>query len=264
MMDRMQKTIGLLLTVLLFLACGESRQPALQLGKWHGELEVQDGGKLPFTFDLSAESGSYRLIIHNAEEEVVIDELKIWGDSIRIQMPVFEGYILGTFSESEIRGSFNKESLDRYVPFYASLGERPRFENTEPARSNISGIWETQFSPNSEDEYAAMGIFKQHENKLTGTFRTNTGDYRYLEGVVDGDSLRLSTFDGAHAFLFTAGVNDSLLQGTFYSGNHFQEPFIARRNEAFELADSDSLTYLKTGYEKLSFSFPDNSGKKIS
>ena len=66
----------------------------------------------------------------------------------------------------------------------------------------------------------------QEKNRVTGTLRTNTGDYRYLEGIVDGDSLRLSTFDGAHAFLFTAKVTDSSLSGTFYSGNHFKEPVL--------------------------------------
>jgi len=76
--------------------------------------------------------------------------------------------------------------------------------------------------------------------------------------------MKVSAFDGAHAFLFTAKVTDSSLGGTFYSGNHFQEPFIARRNESFELPDSDSLTYLKKGYDKLAFSFPDIKGTLIS
>jgi len=43
-------------------------------------------------------------------------------------------------------------------------------------------------------------LFKQTKNKLTGTFLTTTGDYRYLDGIVTGDSLKLSTFDGAHAY----------------------------------------------------------------
>ena len=34
----------------------------------------------------------------------------------------------------------------------------------------------------------------------------------YLEGVMDGDSLKLSTFDGAHAFLFIAKVTDSTFE----------------------------------------------------
>ena len=74
----------------------------------------------------------------------------------------------------------------------------------------MTGIWETIFSKDSEeDRYIAKGIFKQEGSKVTGTFRTTTGDYRYLEGVMDGNQMQLSTFDGAHAFLFTATVSDS-------------------------------------------------------
>lgn len=57
---------------------------------------------------------------------------------------------------------------------------------------------------------------------------TETGDYRYLEGVVNGNQLQLSTFDGAHAFLFTGTVTDSTINGHFYSGNHWKEPFFCQ------------------------------------
>jgi thiol-disulfide isomerase/thioredoxin len=64
--------------------------------------------------------------------------------------------------------------------------------------------------------------------------------------------------------LFTAKVSDSSLTGTFYSGNHFNEPFEAKRNESFELPDANDLTILKEGYDTLEFSFPNASGELIS
>ncbi len=85
-----------------------------------------------------------------------------------------------------------------------------------------------------------------------------------MEGVINGHQLKLSTFDGAHAFLFTATVTDSTMVGTFYSGNDFQKPFIAKRHATYELPDADSLTFLKEGYEKVEFSFPDENGAMIS
>ena len=121
------------------------------------------------------------------------------------------------------------------------------------------------FSPGTPEEYLGKGIFVQNGNKVTGTFRTTTGDYRYLDGLVYGDSVKLSAFDGAHAFLFTAKiVNDSTLNGMFYSGNHFKEPFVAKRNEVFELPNEDSLTFLKKGYETFNFSFPNDEGQMIA
>ena len=57
---------------------------------------------------------------------------------------------------------------------------------------------------------------------------------------------------------------DCILNGTFYSDNHFKEPFVAFRNADYELPSSDSLTFIKEGYEKLEFSFPDSEGELIS
>jgi thiol-disulfide isomerase/thioredoxin len=81
---------------------------------------------------------------------------------------------------------------------------------------------------------------------------------------MDGDSLKISTFDGAHAFLFMAKVSDDNLKGIFYSGNHSMEPFIARRNEGFELPDENSLTFIKEGYDRLEFAFPTAEGELVS
>lgn len=76
--------------------------------------------------------------------------------------------------------------------------------------------------------------------------------------------MRLSTFDGAHAFLFTAKVSDSSINGYFYSGNHWKEPFTAKRNDTYTLPDAKDLTFIKEGYDGLEFSFPVQSGKRIS
>tara|TARA_R110000868_G_scaffold353150_13_gene614409 strand:- start:526 stop:1119 length:594 start_codon:yes stop_codon:yes gene_type:complete len=50
----------------------------------------------------------------------------------------------------------------------------------------------------------------------------------------------------------------------FYSGNHWEESFIAVRNETYELPNTNNLTYLKEGYDKVAFSFPDVNGNIIS
>ncbi|MEX0313098.1 MAG: peroxiredoxin family protein [Allomuricauda sp.] len=260
----MQRILWISALLITIVSCKqESIQPAV--GNWWAKMEVSTSEVLPFTFKLSKTSGDkYNMEMYNAEEVVEVDEILLKGDSIYIQMPVFEGYIAGTYSENEIHGSFIKESLERVVPFSAIYGDRNRFEATVQPNTDISGIWETYFDVETDEEYPAMGIFMQNGNKVKGTFRTKTGDYRYLDGVVNGDSLKLSTFDGAHAFLFTAKITDSTLQGTFYSGNHSVEKFVAKRNEAFELPDEDALTFLKEGYDNFDFSFPDTDGALVS
>jgi len=253
------------LPLLCMVSCQQKMPQELALGEWRGVMKVSKTEQLPFTFTLlKNEVEDYVLEIQNAEERIKVDEITIMKDSIIIKMPVFEGYIAGTFTNSSIKGQFIKESLERYVPFSAQFGKNDRFDVKEEARHDVSGIWETYFDFDTDTPYLAKGIFYQSGNQLQGTFRTKTGDYRYLDGVVEGDSLKLSAFDGAHVFLFTAKVTDSTMEGKFYSGNHSLENFKATRNPAFELPDANSLTFLKDGYDTFEFSFPDASGKMVS
>jgi len=245
-----QKNFLIIFVVFMIISCKKEKSEAFTLlsGPWRATLEVQDQKQLPFLFEVMEDQ---TLKMFNAKETLEVDEIEIKGDSIKIKFPIFEGYVAAKFIDSTtISGSFIKKSLDRVVPFKAIYGEQDRFTITQKPKHNISGNWETIFSKdNDEDRYIAKGMFAQNGNIVTGTFRTTTGDYRYLEGVINEDRLELSAFDGAHAFLFTAQVTDStIVDGQFYSGNHWKEPFVAKRNQQYKLPSPDSLTFLKEAY----------------
>jgi peroxiredoxin len=259
----MNQKVILLFSIVLIFSCKPHKDNGLTPGIWHAELLVSKTQVLPFNFEVTSDS---TLKIFNAEEVIFIDDITYSNDSVYIKMPVFEGYIAAKIEDGKLNGSFIKESLERIVPFTAEANNSKRFEIENPkANFNVSGNWETLFSKGiAGDEYIAKGIFVQEGEKVTGTFRTTTGDYRYLEGVLNGDQLALSTFDGSHAFLFTATVTDSTMSGTFYSGNHWKEPFVAKRNETFELPDANTLTFLNEGYDQVEFTFPNAKGEMIS
>ncbi len=235
----------------------------IKLGLWRGHLKLTETEDLPFLFEVTAKKG---MKIFNGEEVILVEDITYRNDSIFIKMPVFEGYFAVVMKDTLIQGNFIKKSLNRSIPFRAVYNKKTRYE--EPSKKstvNISGNWEAVFSQGVNDkEYMAKGIFQQKGNEVTGTFRTETGDYRFLEGIINGDKLTLSTFDGAHAFLFTAKVSESSMQGNFFSDNNFTEPFSAQRNESFDLPNENELTTLKEGYEKINFTFPDASGTQVS
>ena len=252
----------ILFVLITLISCNNNPQNFLTEGVWKAELQLKENLELPFNFEVTSPNA---IKIFNADEVILVNDIRYSNDSVYIKMPVFEGYIAAKMIKNSLKGSFIKESLDRVVPFKAEFNTVNRFEFSSEAKYNVSGNWETVFSPKSdEDSYIAKGIFNQEGNLVTGTFRTTTGDYRYLEGVIDGDKMKLSTFDGAHAFLFTATVTDSTMKGTFYSGNHWEEPFEAKRNDNYELPDENKLTFLKEGYDAFEFSFPNASGDMVS
>jgi len=255
------KNFVALCLVLLIASCKTKTISKLKTGIYKAELLINDSETLPFLFEVTSETS---LKVFNADEIIEVDEIEYMNDSVYIKMPVFEGYLVAKIEKDKLNGSFVKANLNRVVPFIAAKNEN-RFDIGDDVLVNITGSWETVFSPDSEeDRYIAKGVFNQNNHKLTGTFQTTTGDYRYLEGIVNGNEIKLSTFDGAHAFLFTATITDSIMKGVFYSGDHWKEPFVAKRNDNYELPSVNELTFLNEGYDKISFSFPDPQGNLVS
>lgn len=250
------------LAVSLLVNCNKKAGPeTLKQGTYRGLFKTQEGQDIPFIFEVHSET---RITIENAEERIDVNDIRYKNDSVYIQMPVFEGFISAVLEDGVMKGQFITPSLKRSIPF-ESKPDSIRFPVGASPEFDISGRWETFFGPDSEDNGPhAMGIFNQNGSQVTGTFRTTTGDYRFLDGVMDGNQLKLSTFDGSHVFLFTGNVKNDTIYGTFYSGNHWKEKFVAWRNERFELPDADSLTFLKPGYESISFKFPDAEGNTLT
>ncbi len=256
------KRILLLLSVISMFSCEKEVHTKLIEGHYRAALQVQDGEELPFNFKVRNDDV---IEMYNAEEVIEVDDISYVNDSIRINFPVYEGYISGAFNNGKITGArYIKESLDRIVPVTFTYDKTERFLDVNDGTQNVTDTWEMLFTEDDGSTFIAKGIFKQEGNTVTGTIRTTTGDYRFLEGAMSGNMVKFSAFDGAHAFLFTASVSDAGMQGVFYSGNHYKATFTAKRNNAYELPHEDTLTFLNEGYETLAFSFPDADGNIVS
>ncbi len=235
-------------------------------GKWRAAISLNDSVDMPFTFSLqSGDDSNFTFTIFNGEERV--EALANWqGDSLKVFMPVFANYLLLTAAKEEMKGYYINPDADNYrLPFVAHYGDSLRFESGEKNCCDINEKWRVRFSPNSADSSDGIAYFEQDGNKISGTIMTETGDYRYLEGVLSGNTLRLSTFDGAHLFYFESDIVDGQeMRGRFYSGRSFMEEWVAWRDSDFELADPDTLTYLNEGFETVDFRFPNLIGDTIA
>lgn len=253
----------------LALAGCESEAPAIRTGEWRVELDL-NGEPLPFSWLIKQDSsGGYHAVVQNGEESLDVRELRIERDSFFLRMPLFDSEFLGrTGGDSLISGFWrNYTRGEAYqIPFTAVHGPRPRFAAQDSgAAERFAGIWQTWFSPNSPEAYNAVGRFDADpDGSITGTFMTETGDYRFLAGSASADSMHLSCFDGSHAFLFAASLRNDSLFGRFWSGTHWQEPWIAVRNGSYRLRNPDSLTFLQEGFDRVAFRFPDLDGVERS
>jgi thiol-disulfide isomerase/thioredoxin len=265
----MKNFVVLVLVICLF-SCKKEVKVApvvpktLKEGTYRATLAVQEAKQLPFVFEVDEDK---KITVLNATEKISIDEVSIANDSVLIKMPVFDAVIHAAIDDiGNLNGYYMKAPANKKVVFSARHDVFFRYPKLTTSHEAIAGNWEVTFSPNTDNEYKAIGVFKDgDDNTISGTFLTETGDYRFLEGALDNGHLKLSCFDGAHAFLFDGQVmGDSITSGMFYSGNHYKEPWVAVKNEQFELRNPEQLTYLKEGYDNVEFAFPNLDGKMTS
>jgi len=221
-------------------------QSKIQSGKWNGSLQLNNETFLPFRMEVQKQRKQFIISIHNAEEKIVLNQLQYEGDSVKIDFPNFASTLnFKVINKKLLVGywrNFNKGNQYK-IPFKATYDKT---ENTISANNyDFSGRWKTTFDPNTEDESMAIGVFKSKDSKITGTFLTETGDYRFLEGKVIGKNFTISCFDGSHAFHFSGSLDSTeTILGKFYSGKHYSSNWIATYDPNFQLRNPDSLTYV--------------------
>lgn len=261
--------------LLLPSACSSKSAPAtVKPGMYRAVLKTK-GGDLPFGLDIqpaAADAKSYTVFAINGNERLKMDPATVQDDSIRIPMALFESELVAKIDGNQLRGVWRRRRTAQQVqtlPFSAQHGVTYRFvPDDKSAATNLTGKWATDFGSKSGkvDTVNAVGVFDQKGNHLAGTFLTPTGDYRYLDGNVVGDSLFLSCFDGSHIYLFKAKHDPATktLTGGHWAGVAGYEAWVARFDPKADLPDPAKLTYLKPGAKTLNFAFPEPGGKTIS
>lgn len=239
-----------------------SQKISLTPGSYSAYLQLNETTQLPVHLTVEKKQKRLLLVVNNAEERIELTNGINKGDTVILPFPSFDSELrFITHKKKEIRGFwFNYNKGANYkIPFFANFNSKPR--KKEEATGNLNGKWETHFSPETKDEEDALGIISQDQNHITGTFRTETGDYRFLEGYIEGSKFYLSAFDGSHAFLLNGTLKDHKIQGFFYSGKHYSTDFAATYNPNFELRDPDSITILDPDSKDFSFNLKTIDGK---
>jgi thiol-disulfide isomerase/thioredoxin len=227
------------------------------------------GGELPVGLDLEREGGATVAYLQNGPERLKVVEVTVAGAHLEIRMPGYENRLVADAAGDELQGEVILVKLggkQQHIPLHARRGATYRFfEGTAATVANLSGRWAVTFTDESGKPEAAVGEFSQSHDIVTGTFLTDTGDHRYLAGQVKGDELYLSTFDGAHAFLYKAKVTPGgLISGDFWSGLAYHERWAATRDAHAALPDAYSLTNMRGGSKQFDFSFPDLAGNTVT
>ncbi|MCE1197712.1 MAG: TlpA family protein disulfide reductase [Marinilabiliales bacterium] len=255
---------GILITLVMMLSC--SNEPKyLTSGRWRGVFQA-NGHEFPFVFQVSGDRPQEALVeLINGEERFQLKGIRYSGDSVTIPVDLFDAAFVGKSDGYHLQGRFRKlatEKPDPGIPFVADAGDLPRFPEGAAPAGSLDGSWDLLMG--EEKPEATVGNFVQKGSKVTGSILTNTGDFRYLEGVVQGSQFMLSAFSGSSPYLLTGKFeSDSLFTGEFITARKMTK-LTAKRNPKAALQDPYSFSKLKEGAPSVQFSFPNLKNEQVS
>jgi thiol-disulfide isomerase/thioredoxin len=234
---------------------------------YRAEIKRADNYNIVFNIVETVSAGKISWIIRNSSDEMLVNNIKINSDSLIVELPFFDASLLLKKNKLGYAGEWKKKipNGEQYMSINIERSkERLEIKPSAP-KSNVSGRWRVAFINPKGGKSEAMAELKQVGVKLTGTFLTPTGDYRFLEGVVGGDSLMMTTFDGSHAFFFSAHIvdNKTLDRGVFASGPTYMESWTAIRDANMKLDETEAAFQLKGTENKLNFRFLDLDGNLV-
>lgn len=269
-------------------SAARARTP-LSSGLWRAWLD-SPGGELPFGLELQQDlgKGGWRAVILNPPERITVARVtfdKGKGQLI-FDMAPYDSTLRATAAADgmSLDGTWRKRRDAKTwveMPFHARRspapgGEARRFQ-LDPAAAGapaatLADRWAVTFSSDKDPAVAILAT--EAPDRVTGTILTATGDYRYLAGNFDGTRLRLSCFDGAHAFLFDARLESAggatgaaampTLRGDFWSSDRWHETWVARPDPRAALADTFAQNRWNDGVALADVRFPDLKGQMRS
>lgn len=218
-------------------------------GQWRGDIHYADV-KVPLTFEIGYPSGEIpEITFINGRERRTVANATIEGDSIFIPLDPFDVEIRARYTAMGLNGVYKKYYRDLTLPFTAEFG-KPRMAKTSVRSfAPIEKKWDITFSPESSGMSKGVGLFSLRGHIITGTIMTQVSDYRFFEGILDGDSLKLSCFDGAHAFAFIGKRTPEGWAGEMIYDDGYSEPWTAAYSAEVELEDPFEMVQVEPGLE---------------
>lgn len=219
-------------------------------GQWRGDIHYSNVD-VSLTFEIGYPVDEVpEITFVNGRERRVVKNATIEGDSIFIPLDPFDVEIRARFAAMSITGVYKKYYRDLTIPFSAEYGKPRMIKNSVRTSPPIEKRWDITFSPESSSISRGVGLFTQRGHIVTGTIMTQVSDYRYFEGILDGDSIKLSCFDGAHAFAFLGKKSEEGWSGEMVYDDGYSEPWIAIYDAEAELKNPFEIVDIEPGSQK--------------
>jgi peroxiredoxin len=261
-MARQPIPVVVLLSLVLFLgfrgcAPGEPHSPFA--GIWRIEM-AHPGGPLPFNLEVSADGREAWLL--NPPERLMVEEVRQEGGKLILAFPSYGSRLELAAADGGLTGKAYLIRRDGPVELAltGSAGTH-RFVAAPHAGFDPSGSWTVDVGGVSLQQ--GLGQFAVDGGRVTGSVQLPSGDTRFLAGEVDGDTVRLSTFDGNSTALWIGRLRGDTLAGERWAATSTVATQWTARRGATTQGDFVSVERPES-LVRLGFAFPDASGRTIS
>ena len=271
MLSILKKQLYLLLICIVPILGMTQNKVLVNDGNWLGVIERTDGKSVPFSFKAATIKGKSVITIVNADETIVVEDIQtMQQDSILITLPFFNAsFELAASSPDQLKGFYVKTLNGKKTKaIFTAYRNKPRFVSYQQPKYNPTGTWDVLLTNNiTNKQTISVGNFKQlPDGTVTGSFLTPTGDFRFLEGLVSGDTLHLSAFDGERAVYFQGvfSSDSTITFGSLTAGFAGSSVWKAKANPKAVLPDEYAYSKMKPGNIRLDFNYRDTDGKMVS
>lgn len=232
-------------------------------GQWRVSFDAHPGGPLPFTLDVRQGKAGPQAWLVNPPERLRVEQVQVSADSITLTFPSYNSKLelkaaggdtlAGTATVLRATGTVVLDARAQRGAWRFSPG------TVKPA-GNVGGRWNLTYGDN---KVKGLVLLKQVGGQVSGTVQLPTGDMRYLSGELNGNQLKLSTFDGSFTSLWSGTLAGNTLKGASFAATSRPagNPWEAKKEK---LATMNAIAVETPGGERLSFRLPTPDGQMIS
>jgi len=236
--------------------------PADLVGRWRLSMD-HGGGPLPVGLEVRQTGGRWQAWLLNPPERLAVEQVSVEGDKLVLAFPSYNstvtltvagpGQLTGTAQLIRSTGPVARPVTATRATYRFSASPR------KPA-ADLTGRWTV--TSGSTKLVTGLAQFTQKGNLVSGSVQFPSGDTRFLAGELDGDTLRLSHFDGSASGIWTAKLENGVLTGgSFGVATVTPTPWTAKRADA---AGFKAVAVEGPGAQRWDFKFPDASGRQVS
>ena len=84
--------LAITVSILLLIGTNTTAQTKLRTGWYRASILREDGAEIIFNAEVQQKNGKPVMFIRNAAERFLVDDIKLKGDSVKIEMAFFESF----------------------------------------------------------------------------------------------------------------------------------------------------------------------------